>query len=208
MEITSGQPTFQLGGNNGAGFCGDGGILFLAFLAMMGMGGFGGWGGNRGCVPNNLATTETVNNAVQFGSLQDQNRDIVTSISAANNDVTQRIGGVYSELQRDIANNALTLANMSQQNSECCCSIKQEIAAQTLNFTQQLAAMNLRQEQQFAALNSRMDQQTIQQLRDEVQNLKSDIRLQGVVRYPTGLTYNAGNSPFCQSTSLCSCSVI
>lgn len=203
MEITSGQPTFQLGGNNGAGFCGDGGILFLAFLAMMGMGGFGNWGGNKGCVPNNVATTETVNNAVQFGSLQDQNRDILSSISAANNDVTQRIGGIYSELQRDIANNALTLAAMQQQNSECCCSIKQEIASQTLNFTQQIANMNLRQEQQFAALSARMDQQEIQRLRDELNNLRCDVRMQGVVKYPNGFMYTAGSNPFCNTPCCC-----
>lgn len=195
MEITSGQPNITLGNGSNDGFGNGWGIMFLAFLAMMG-GGFGGYG--RSCnVPNNIATSDTVNNAVQFDLLQNQNRDIMSGINQAEGRTTQYINDRYSELQRDIAANAVTLANMQAHQSECCCAIKQEIAAQTLNFTQQMAAMNLEAEKRFNAINSKMDQQEIQRLRDEVTNLRCDMRMQGVVRYPNGFTYNAGNSPFC-----------
>lgn len=39
----------------------------------------------------------------------------------------------------------------------------------------------------------------IQELRDQVQNLQLANQLQGVVRYPSGWTYNAGSNPFCNN---------
>lgn len=185
MEISSGQPIY-LGGNGcGNGFCGDEGLLVLAFLAMMG-GGFGPNCGRNGNVPNNIATTDTVNQAVQFSQLQNENQNIMAEIQRSQNAALMFGADKYSELQRDISNNAMTLAAVQAQQAECCCQIKQEIAA-----------LNLENEKRFAALNSKLDQQEIQRLRDEVNNLKSDVRMQNVVRYPNGFTYNAGNNPFC-----------
>lgn len=43
----------------------------------------------------------------------------------------------------------------------------------------------------------------IQDLRDQVQSLQLANQLQGVVRYPNGWTYNAGNSPFCNAGPCC-----
>ena len=37
---------------------------------------------------------------------------------------------------------------------------------------------------------------TIQQLRDQVQDLRADMRMQGVVRFPNGYAFNAGPGPF------------
>jgi hypothetical protein len=44
----------------------------------------------------------------------------------------------------------------------------------------------------------------IQDLRDQVQALQLQSQLQGVVRYPNGWTYNAGNNPFCGNNG-CGC---
>lgn len=191
MEITSGAPNISLGSAGMDGFGGGFGMMFLAFLAIMGMGGGGFFGGNR--VPNNVATTDTVNQAVQFSSLQDQNRDILTQISSSQANVMQYVGDHYSELQRDIAANAVTLANVQAHQSECCCQIRQEIAA-----------LNLENEKRFNALSSKMDQNTIQQLRDQVfaqsqqmQDMRAEMRSFGTIKYPNGFTYNAGPSPFC-----------
>lgn len=190
MEITSGQPNISVGGGYDSGFGGGSwGIMFLAFLAMMGGGGM--WGGNR--VPNNVATTDTVNSAVQFSSLQDQNRDILTQIGNAQANTMQYVGDHYNELQRDIAANAVTLANLQAHQNECCCQIRQEIAAQTLRQQEQFGALQLQTEQKFAALNERMYQNEIQQLRDQMQAMRE----QNFVQYPRGFTYNAGNNPFC-----------
>lgn len=182
MNITSGTPEINLGGC-GDGFGSNTGLILLAFLAMMG-GGNGFFGGNR--VPNNVATTDTVNQSVQFSQLQDQNAAIINSIGQSRSDLGQYIGDRYNELQRDIAANAVTLAELKASQSECCCQLKQEILQQTINTNNQ-----------FAALKQDMAQQEIQNLRDKVANLQADMRMQGVVRYPNGFVYNAGCSPFC-----------
>ena len=177
MEITSGQPAIQVGGGYGNGmFGGDTGIMFLAFLAMMG--GFGGFGGMRGpgFVPTGdqaPASSAQLQNSMNFNDLQDQNRDINNNVNNIYHDLAANFSDKYSELQRDIAANAVTLANMQAANQQCCCQIKQEIAAQTLRTTEQ-----------FAALNSKMDQSEIQRLRDalaqqsqNIQDLKADMRI-------------------------------
>lgn len=185
MEISSGQPVYIGGNGCGMGGFGDEGLLLLAFLGMMG----GGFWNRNGCgpqVPNNVATTDTVNQAMNYSNLQQQNQSIMAEVQRSSNAALTFGADKYSELQRDIANNAMTLAAVQAQQAECCCQIKQEIAA-----------LNLENEKRFAALNSKMDQAEIQRLRDEVLNLKSDVRMQNVVRYPNGFVYSTGNNPFC-----------
>ena len=188
MEITSGQPAINVGGNGGFGFGGDAGIMFLAFLAMMG--GFGGGFGGRGPMGPMTGDQAPVSSAqfqsgMNFNDLQDQNRDINNNVNEVYHNLAQNFSDKYMELQRDVAANAVTLQQVQAKQAECCCSIKQEIAG-----------LNLENEKRFAALNSKLDQSEIQRLRDQVQNLQSDIRMQGVVRYPAGYTFNAGPGPF------------
>lgn len=182
MEITSGQPAIQVGGG-GNGFIGnDGGLVFLAFLAMMGMG--GGWfGGNRGPMmpmtgDQAPASSAQLQNSMNFNDLQDQNRDINNNINNVYHDLNSSFIDKYSELQRDIAANAVTLANMQAQNQMCCCEIKQQISA-----------LNLENEKRFNAISSKMDANTIQNLRDQlmqqsqdIQDLKADARMQAYFR--------------------------
>ena len=184
MEITSGQPNVTVGGN---GMGGDWGIMFLAFLAMMG-GGFGGFGG-RGPIPMTgdqaPASSAQLQNSMNFNDLQDQNRDINNNVNNVYHDLNSSLMDKYSELQRDIAANAVTLADIRASNQQCCCEIKQQIAG-----------LNLENEKRFNALSQKMDQNEIQRLRDQVQDLKSDVRMQGVFRMPQGYTFNAGPGPF------------
>lgn len=177
MDITSGQPAIQVGGTNGWGNDSGWGIMFLAFLAMMGWGG-GGFGGRGSPVPNNVATTDTVNQAVQYSALQQANQNIVDQIGSSRADTMQYVGDRYNELQRDIA-------NLSQQQHECCYNLQQAISQQTLRTTEQ-----------FAALQQQMQQNEIARLRDQVQDLKADVRMQGVIRFPNNYSFNAGPGPF------------
>lgn len=177
MEITSGQPNINLGG---AGASGDWGIMFLAFLAMMG-GGFG-FGGNRGPYPMTgdqaPASSAQLQNSMNFNDLQDQNRDINNNVNGIYHDLAGNLNDKYSELQRDIAANAVTLANMQAANQQCCCQIKQDIAG-----------LNLENEKRFNHIESKMDQSEIQRLRDalaqqsqDIQDLKAEARLQNYFR--------------------------
>lgn len=185
MEITSGQPNVMLGNGDMGG---SWGIMFLAFLAMMG--GFGGgWnrGGPMGPITGDQApaSASQLQNSMNFNDLQDQNRDINNNVNQIYHDLAANFSDKYMELQRDIAANAVTLQQVQAKQAECCCSIRQEIAG-----------LNLENEKRFNALSSKMDQSEIQRLRDQVQDLKADVRMQGVVRYPAGYTFNAGPGPF------------
>lgn len=194
MEITSGQPNVMVGGNDAFG---GNGLMFLAFLAMMG-GGFGGFGGfGRGPMgpmtgDQAPASSAQLQNSMNFNDLQDQNRDINNNVNNVYHDLANNVADKYGELQRDIAANAVTLANLSAQNQQCCCQIKQEIAG-----------LNLENEKRFNAISSKMDQSEMQRLRDalaqqsqNIQDLKADMRMQGVMRMPQGYTFNAGPGPF------------
>lgn len=184
MEITSGQPNVMVGGGDMGG---SWGIMFLAFLVMMG--GFGGGWNRGGPVPMTgdqaPASASQLQNSMNFNDLQDQNRDINNNVNQIYHDLAANFSDKYMELQRDIAANAVTLQQVQAKQSECCCSIRQEIAG-----------LNLENEKRFAALNSKLDQNEIQRLRDTVQDLKADVRMQGVVRYPAGYAWNAGPGPF------------
>lgn len=175
MEITSGQPSIQVGGGYGnAGMFGNDGIMFLAFLAMMG--GFGGFGGRGpGFVPTGdqaPASSAQLQNSMNFNDLQDQNRDINNNVNNVYHDLAANLSDKYGELQRDIAANAVTLANVQAANQQCCCQIKQDIAA-----------LNLENEKRFNHVEQKMDQSEIQRLRDalaqqsqNIQDLKADMR--------------------------------
>lgn len=184
MEISSGQPNISLGNN---GMNGDWGIMFLAFLAMMG-GGFGGFGrGPMGPITGDQAPASSaqLQNSMNFNDLQDQNRDINNNVNNVYHDLNNSFADKYNELQRDIAANAVTLQQVQAKQAECCCEIKQNIAA-----------LNLDNEKRFNAISSKMDQSEITRLRDELQNLKADVRMQGVFKMPQGYTFNAGPGPF------------
>ena len=122
---------------------------------------------------------------MNFNDLQDQNRDINNNVNQVYHDLSANFSDKYMELQRDIAANAVTLQQVQAKQAECCCAIKQEIAG-----------LNLENEKRFAALNNKLDQNEIQRLRDQVQDLKADVRMQGVFRMPQGYTFNAGPGPF------------
>lgn len=181
MEITSGQPQLNLGGGC-SGFGGETAILFLAFLAMMG--GFGGF--NKGYGGEQPASASQLQNGFNFNDLQDQNRDINSSIANARQSLATDIAGVYSELQKDINNNAMSIANLQAKQQECCCETLRAIDAQ-----------NLRSTEQTNSIKNMFMENKIQALRDKVNKLEADARMAGVVRYPNGFVYNAGGNPFC-----------
>lgn len=212
MEISSGQP-IQVGGGYGSAFGGDS-LMFLAFLAMMG--GFGGgWGmGGRGPMgpmgPVQVQTGDQApvssaqfQNGMNMQNLADQNRDILGATNNVYHDITANLDNRYSELQRDIAANAVMLQQVQANSQQCCCQIKQEIANLNLENEKRFNALQLQTEQKFAALDARMYQSDIQRLRDQLaqqsqnmQDLKADMRMYGTVKMPNQYTFNAGPGPF------------
>lgn len=214
-----------LSGNNN-GWDGNGGwgsmIWLFAIIALMN-GGFGGWGGN-GYRPQ-YATQDFVQNGFNFNDLQDQNRDIMNAITngaaqavAATNQAKYDNINVAKDIQSaltaqisDVKTNQMQL--LANQN-ECCCSTKQALCEGFNNVNAAIAQARYENAINTAAINSNTTAQTqriidtltgnqIQDLRDQVDQLRLANQLQGVVRYPNGWTYNAGNNPFCNNNCCC-----
>ena len=197
---------------NNDGMGGWNGMIWLfAILAMMGGGGFGGWGNGNG---NANAIQADVNRGFDNQNLQAQTRDILAAVTAGTaqgvattnqvyHDITSYVGDKYSELQRDIAALAVGQANMLANQNQCCCNTQQliqqmnyEAAMRDANTNANITAMG----QKIADLivGNRMDD-----MQNRINQLELQTQLQGVVRYPNGYTYNAGQSPFCT----CNCNM-
>ena len=217
-----------LAGNNNDGF-GNGGwgsmIWLFAIIALMGGWGNGGFGGGNGYHPQ-YATQDFVQNGFNFNDLQDQNRDIMNSITngtaqavAATNQAKYDNINVAKDIQAaltaqigDIRTNQMTL--LANQN-QCCCDTRMLINEVGNNISSQIAQARYENAMNTSAINANTTAQTqriidmmtgntIQDLRDQVQGLQLANQLQGVVRYPSGWTYNAGNNPFCNNNG-CGC---
>lgn len=75
---------------------------------------------------------------------------------------------------------------IQSQMAECCCAVQRGMDAINANI-----------DAKFAALEKAQLEQRIAQLEQANNQLFVREQLTGVVRYPNGYTYNAGNSPFC-----------
>ena len=189
--------------NDGMGGGWGGMIWLFAILALMG-GGFGnGWGGNNG-----NAIQADVNRGFDNQNLQAQTRDILAAVTAGTaqsvaatnqvyHDITGYVGDKYMELQRDVAGLAVGQANMLANQNQCCCNLQSLIREMNYEAAMRDSATNAN----IVAQNQRVLDALTENKMDAMQNRINQLELQnqlaGVVRYPNGWTYNAGNNPFC-----------
>lgn len=183
-------------------FGGDAFMWIFALLILAG-GGFGGFGGY-----NSAATQDFVQNGFNFNDLQDQNRDLMGAITAGTaqsvaatnqtfHDTLNAVSDKYSELARDISGVAMMQQQAISNQNECCCSIKQQIAENKYEAALNTASINETTVAQTQKILDAMAQSKIEELQAKVSALELQNAVAGVVRYPNQLTYNAGNSPFC-----------
>ena len=183
---------------------GWGGMIWLfAILAMMG-GGFG-WNGNGG---NSNAIQNDINRGFDNQNLQAQTRDILAAVNAASmtgvqttnqvyHDMVSYVGDKYSELQRDVAGLAVGQANLLAHQNECCCGLSRQLMQNNYDAALRDAATNANLVAQAQAIKDLFQANKFETMQNRINQLELQNALQGVVRYPNGWTYNAGNSPFC-----------
>ena len=184
---------------------GWGGMIWLfAILALMG-GGFGGFG--NGYHPQ-YATQDFVQNGFNFNDLQDQNRDLMGAITAGTaqavattnqvyHDLMTGLSDKYNELQRDIAGLAVGQANQLARFNECCCQTQSAIQQASYEAAMRDAATNANFTAQIQSLKDMIKDDKMDAMQNRINQLELQNQLQGVVRYPNGFTYTAGNNPFC-----------
>ena len=184
---------------------GWGGMIWLfAILAMFGGGGFG-WGG-RGA--EQYATRDQVQNGFDTQNLQAQTRDILAAVTAGTaqsvattnqvyHDITSFVGDKYNELQRDVAGLAVGQANLLAHQNECCCGLTRQLMQNNYDAAMRDAATNANIVAQGQRIIDAITENKMEAMQNRINQLELQNALAGVVRYPNGWTYNAGNSPFC-----------
>jgi len=112
-------------------------------------------------------------------------------------DVVGYVGDKYDELQRDIAGLAVGQANLLANQNECCGGITRQLMQNNYDAAMRDAATNANFTAQIQGLKDMIKDNKIEAMQNRINQLELQNQLQGVVRYPQGWTYNAGNSPFC-----------
>lgn len=164
-------------------------VVIIFLFAFMG----NGWGNRNGDYGQyaTAASQQEILFGQHFGQLNDRLTNIGSGICdstfALNNTITNEGRAMQTQLANCCCENRLGIANLGAQMNQNTCDVVTAIHAEG-EATRQLIQTN-----------------EIQSLRDKVSALEMDNRFYGVVRYPNGYTYNAGNSPFCGCNNVCGC---
>lgn len=180
-----------VGGENGGFGFGNGGILLVVILFLFFVM-FGGWG-NRNSDYGQYATAASQQEILfgqQFGQLNDRLTNIGDGICSLGYEMQGNIGQLSKEVA--LAQNGTNMTIMQtgndiqRQMADCCCTTQRG-----------LDAINANIDAKFAALEKSQLEGRIAQLEQANNQLYLREQMCGVVRYPSGYTYNAGASPFC-----------
>ena len=181
-----------VGGENGGGFgFGNGGILLVVILFLFFVM-FGGWGNRNGDYGQyaTAASQQEILFGQQFGQLNDRLTNIGNGVCSLGYEMQGNIGQLGKEVA--LAQNGTNMTIMQtgndiqRQMADCCCTTQRG-----------LDAINANIDAKFAALEKSQLEGRIAQLEQANNQLYLREQMCGVVRYPSGYTYSAGNSPFC-----------
>lgn len=202
MEGNGIMPVMNMSGNDA--FSGSG-IWLFAILALLWGGNSGGLFGNNG---NANAIQADVNRGFDNQNLQAQTRDILTAVNsgtaqsvAATNqtfhDTLAVLSDKYNEITRDIGGLAVGQANLLAKENECCCATLRAIDGVNYNAAMNTAAINANVTANTQKILDAITGNRMADMQNQINQLSLAQALNGVVRYPAGMTYNAGTSPFC-----------
>lgn len=204
-----------LNGKNNDNDWTDGGFMWIFALLILFWGGNGMWG-NRNVTNGEPVTEAGLCNAMNFnnlenavGRLSDQTQQQTQTLGNGICNLGYEMQGNISQLGKEVAlgqsginQNIMSEGNTIQrQIAECCCDNRLATANLSAQMDRQTCDITSAIHAEGEATRALMQTNEIQALRDKVSSLEMDSRMYGVVRYPNGFVYNAGNSPFCG----CSC---
>ena len=185
--VTEGTPVMM---SDGCGFGGGSWIWAFLIFALLGFG--GGWG-NRGG-NEQLATSADVQRGFDTNEITRKldgiNYGICDGFYAQN---TNLLNG-FNDVNKVIANEGRAIQT---QLAECCCTTQRGIDSVNYNNAMNTASINANTTAQTQKILDAICANKIESLQNQVNQLQLQNAMSGVVRYPNGMTYNAGTSPFC-----------
>lgn len=198
MTETGGSPIYMGGGDCG-GFGGSGSWVwaFLIF-ALLGFGG-GNWGNRGGTL--NAATTGDVQRGFDTNEITRkldgltnglcdgfyaQNTNLLNGFASANNSVANEVRAIQTQM------------------ANCCCETNRNIDSVKFDLANYNAQINANTTAQTQKVLDAISQNRFEAMQNRINQLELNNALCGVVRYPNGMTYNAGTSPFCNCGNGCS----
>lgn len=207
---TNGTPVIMGGDNGFAGGAGFWGFLILAMFLFGGSGFGGGFGGNNG---NTNAIQADVNRGFDNQNLQAQTRDILSAvtngtaqtIASSTANATNAINAIKdgnASLIREFGNVETALTALSGKQQECCCNTLRAIDGVNYNNALNTASINANTTEQTQKILDAIAGNRMADMQNQINQLQLQNALAGVVRYPNGMMYNAGTSPFCSG---CGC---
>lgn len=194
MEGTGITPVMDMNRGGDFGFGGSGLWLFAILALMWGGNGFFGNNANLGYRP---ATAEDVNNGFNFSELQSENRDILGAISSNTASTIAAVERVGGDIVSDIHDVAMNVAATQAKQQECCCNILRAVDGVNYNGALNTAAINANTTAQTQKVLDALAADKAERQAARIAQLEQQIAMQGVVRYPSAMTYGAGPSPFC-----------
>lgn len=196
-----------MGDSNGT--FGGGGLLLVVILFLFFVMFRGGWGGNQGDYGQHAtaATQQEILYGQHFGQINDRLTNLGNGICGLGYDMQGSIGQLGKEIalgQSGLTQTVMGTGNdLSRQLGDCCCEQRLGIANLGAQMDRQTCDITTAIKAEGAATRALLQENTIQALRDQINDLRMDNRMAGVVRYPNGLAYNAGPSPFCGCCGNC-----
>ena len=158
-------------------------VLFLIMFAGGGM-----WG-NRGC-NSDVATKDDVANAVYQQTSDGMLRQLTYGLADSTFALNNAIGAVGTQALEN-------KYDIGSKIDNCCCTTQRAIDGVNYNTAIAVAGINQNIDAKFAALEKAQLEQRIADQNSQIQQLRLEQQMCGVVRYPNGFVYNAGQSPFC-----------
>lgn len=193
--------------NDGWGGGGAWWIIILFLFVFMG-GGLGGF--NRQGEFGQYATAASQQEILfgqHFGQLNDRITNVGNGLCTLGYEMQGNIGQIGKEVALAQAGTNTTIMqtgnSIQGQIAQCCCDNRLATANLSAQMDRQTCDITTAIHAEGEATRALMQANELQALRDKVASLEMDNRMCGVVRYPNGLTYSAGSSPFCGCNSGC-----
>ena len=188
---------------------GGGGLLLVVILFLFFVMFRGGWGGNQGDYGQHAtaATQQEILYGQHFGQINDRLTNLGNGICGLGYDMQGSIGQLGKDIalgQSGLTQTVMGTGNdLSRQLGDCCCENRLAVANLGAQMDRQTCDITTAIKAEGAATRALLQENAIQALRDQIADLRMDNRMAGVVRYPNGLAYNAGPSPFCGCCGNC-----